>query len=417
VRNRLLFIESNTTGTGMLALEKARELGFAPMFLTNRPARYQGLEQTGCPTLVCDTNTPEELKATIDTRVLMEDVCGITTTSEFYLETVATLAATYGLVGNSPRAVARCRDKARTRLCLRDADVRQPRFAIISDPADVPNALLACGLPCVVKPVDDTGSHDVRFCQTHAQAHAQAARILAARTNVRGQHTARTVLLEEFLDAPEYSVETLTWQGNTICVGVTEKHLSGFPFFVESGHVFPAPLAKETLAELTTTVTHALQALGISHGATHTEVKLTAQGGAIIEVNARLAGGMIPELIRYTTGRDLVAEHLMMATGQPPAPVTPPHGFAAISFLLSETPGILQKVQGLEQAQAMEGIVHLELTATPGAHVAPPRSAYDRLGFVIACGQTYPEVAARLQKAMTTIRLVIEPEQTDQEQR
>jgi cysteine synthase A len=412
-----LFIESNTTGTGMLALEKARTLGFAPLFLTNKPTRYHGLEQTGSPTLVCETNALEALKATIDTRVQMEDVCGITTTSEFYLETVATLATTYGLVGNSPLAVARCRDKARTRLSLRKANVVQPRFAIIYDPADVPSGLKTCGLPCVVKPVDETGSNEVRYCRTRAQAEAQVARILAAQTNVRGQQTARAVLLEEFLDAPEYSVETLTWQGKTTCVGVTEKHLTGFPFFVESGHVFPAPLAPERLASLTTTVTRALAALGISHGATHTEVKWTARGGAIIEVNARLAGGMIPELIRYTTGSDLVEEQLKMATGQPPASIMPPCGFAGISFLTSETPGILHEVRGIDTARAMEGIVHLELTAAPGAHVAPPRSAYDRLGYVIAYGQTYREVVARLQNAMTAIGFVMRPETAEQEKR
>lgn len=414
MRNRLLFIESNTTGTGMLALEKAQALGCAPLFLTTLPARYQGLEQTGCPILICDTNNPQALKASIDRHVEMAEVCGITTTSEFYLETVATLATTYGLPGNSPLAVARCRDKARTRLRLREADVAQPRFAIVYDPDDVSAGLQTCGLPCVVKPVDDTGSNQVLYCRTREQAQAQVTRILAAQTNVRGQETARAVLLEEFVDAPEYSVETLTWQGQTTCVGVTEKHLTGFPCFVESGHVFPAPLAPENLAELTTTVTGALEALGITHGATHTEVKWTMRGGAIIEVNARLAGGMIPELIRYTTGTDLVAEQLRMATGLPPAAMTPPRGFAAISFLTSQTPGTLQEVRGIEKARAIEGIAHLEVTAVPGVHVAPPRSAYDRLGFVIACGQTYPEVAARLQKAMTTITCVVEPDEAEQ---
>lgn len=409
MRNQLLFIESNTTGTGMLALTKAHALGFSPLFITSKPARYQGLEQTGCPTLVCETNALESLKRTLDTQVQPEDVCGITTTSEFYLETVALLAAAYGLAGNSPLAVERCRDKARTRLCLREADIGQPRFAVIYDLADIPSGLQVCGLPCVVKPVDDTGSNEVRYCQTRAQVEAQVARILAIQTNVRGQQTAHAVLLEEFLDAPEYSVETLTWQGQTTCVGITEKQLTGFPFFVESGHVFPAPLAPEALAGMTRAVDRALEALGITHGATHTEVKWTTRGCAIIEVNARLAGGMIPELIRHTTGRDLVEEQLMMATGQPPGPAPAPSGYAGIAFLTANAPGILEAIRGGERVQAMEGIVQLELTAARGTCIAPPRSAYDRLGYVIACGQTYPEVTARLQQARETIEFVTRP--------
>jgi biotin carboxylase len=397
----------------MLALNKARALGFAPLFLTSKPARYQGLEQTGCPTLVCETNSLEALKTTIEMQVRPEEVCGITTTSEFYLETVALLAADYGLAGNSPLAVARCRDKARTRLRLQEAGVAQPRFAIIYDPAEIAAGLKICGLPCVVKPVDDTGSHDVLYCQTHAQVEAQVARILGAQTNVRGQQSAHAVLLEEFVDAPEYSVETLTWQGKTICVGVTEKHLTGFPAFVESGHVFPAPLAPEVRAELTATVVRALEALEISYGPTHTEVKWTARGCAIIEVNARLAGGMIPELIRHTTGRDLVEEQLQMATGQPPAETTLSHGYAGIAFLTAAASGLLEEIRGGERVQAMKGIVHLEVTAACGACVGPPTSSYDRLGYVIACGQTYPEVTSRLQEAMATLEFVIRPCEAD----
>jgi biotin carboxylase len=413
VRKRLLFIEANTTGTGMLALNKARALGFAPLFLTHKPARYQGLEQTGCPTLICETNTPQALKTTIELHVQPAEMCGITTTSEFYLETVALLAGDYGLVGNSPLAVARCRDKARTRLRLQEAGVAQPRFAIISDPAEIEAGLKTSGLPCVVKPVDDTGSHDVLYCQTHAQVEAQVARILGAQTNVRGQQSAHAVLLEEFLDAPEYSVETLTWQGKTTCVGVTEKQLTGFPAFVESGHIFPAPLAPEVLAEMTATVVRALEALEISSGPTHTEVKWTARGCAIIEVNARLAGGMIPELIRYTTGRDLVEEQLKMATGQPPAQSTRSHGYAGIAFLTAAAPGLLEEIRGGEKVRALQGIAHLEVTAARGARVVPPTSSYDRLGYIIACGQTYPEVASRLQEALATLEFVIRPCEVD----
>jgi hypothetical protein len=157
-------------------------------------------------------------------------------------------------------------------------------------------------------------------------------------------------------------------------------------------------------------VSCALAALGISHSATHTEVKWTARGGAIIE-------RMIPVLIRYTTGSDLVEEQLKMATGQPPASIMPPCGFAGISFLTSGTPGILHEVRGSDTARAMEGIVHLEPPLAPGAYVAPPSSAYDRLGCVIAYSQTYREVAARQQSAMTTIGFVMRPETAEQEKR
>jgi S-sulfo-L-cysteine synthase (3-phospho-L-serine-dependent) len=310
VKNLLLFVESNTTGTGMLALKKAKSWGLLPVFLCNKPERYLGLEETGAQVLVCDTNSLEAVKQTIEANLNVDELCGIATTSEFYLETVAELTSAYGLPGNPADAMRTARNKSKTRLRLAEVGVRQPRFAIVKSEADVAAAIDGVGLPCVVKPADDSGSNDVKLCNTPEEVEAQAKKILAVHTNMRGQQTALTVLVEEYVDAPEYSVEMFTWQGETICVGITEKKLTGFPYFVEAGHIFPAPLSDEVAEEMRSTVRAALQAVGVQNGATHTEVKLTSEGAAIIEINARLAGGMIPELIRYSTGIDMLENQI-----------------------------------------------------------------------------------------------------------
>ncbi|GHE73699.1 pyridoxal-phosphate dependent enzyme [Streptomyces vinaceus] len=406
-RRHLLFVEANTSGTGVQALGTAAALGLTAVLLTSDPDRYAGATESGCQIVVCDTNDVSSLRRTVQERFRREDIAGVTTTSDFYVPTVAGLADWLGLPGNDEAAANRCRNKAELRRTLDAAGVPQPRFAVVTDAARTAEAVASVGLPCVVKPADDSGSNDVLLCTTADQAAAHAARILAVETNVRGLPTARTVLVEEYLDAPEYSVEMFSHGDEVTCVGVTAKYLTGLPYFVESGHVFPAPLPDAERASLAEAVTRALKATGMRFGPTHTEVKLTAQGPAVIEINPRLAGGMIPELIRLATGSDLLEQQIRAAAGLPVDLAARRSGHAGIRFLLADRPGTLASVDGIAEALAADGVERVTVTATPGRSVRPPRNAYDRLGHVIASGDDPENVSAALDAARReiTVRL------------
>lgn len=410
MKKHLLMVESNTTGTGVMALSQAQAMGLAPVFLTNKPERYLHLSQTGCPITVCDTNSLAAIRQTIAAQWNADQISGITTTSEFYLDLVAQLAASYDLPGNAPDAVKRCRNKALTRLSLEKAGIQQPRFAMLHTLEETDAALARLAPPWVVKPADDTGSDGVRLCLSAKEARQHTEYLLSKQRNVRGQQTAQTVLLEEFLDAPEFSVEMFSWQHTTTCIGITEKRVTGFPYFVEQRHIFPARLSPEEQEEIQTTVHRTLQAIGMTHGASHTEIKLTSRGCAIIEINARLAGGMIPELMRSTLGIDLLEQQLRAATGTPPELNGSARGYAGIQFLLSSEEGRLLAIQGIEAARLVEGLQQVTITCPPGASVARPRSSYDRLGYVIALAPDYETLEQRLQESLNhlTIQLATE---------
>jgi cysteine synthase A len=404
-RKSLVFVEANTTGTGMLALRTAARLGFTPVFVTSRPQRYAGLADLRCQVIECDTNDPAALRAAVrQAAPAGSTLASITTTSEFYLSAVAELAAEHGLPGNPVDALRTCRDKSRTRQVLADAGVGQPDFAAIRTLQEADAAVAAIGLPCVAKPADDSGSNDVLLCHTVDEAIAQAARILAVATNVRGQPTAGTALIEQYLDGPELSVEMF----DGACVGITAKQVTGLPWFVEHQHVFPADLPAAAAAELAETVRRALKATGLERGAAHVEVKLTAAGPAVVEINARLAGGLIPELIRHATGIDLLEQQLRTFAGLPVnlAPSRDRH--AGIRFLLAPAEGRLAEVIGLDAARRVPGVEQVTLTASLGTVVRPPRNAYDRLGYLVAVAPSYAEVANALQEAISTIEIRVD---------
>lgn len=401
----VVFVESNTTGTGVLALRTATRLGLAPVLLTKDPARYPGLDETGCPVVLCDTEDEAAVRAAADSAAAGRTVAGVTTTSDFYLVHAAALARSLERPGHAPDTAALCRDKSLSRAVLSEAGVPQPAHVVVESAGEVAAAVTRVGLPCVVKPADGSGSQDVRWCADEASALTHAARILAATENVRGQTRAGKVLVEEFAEGPEYSVEMFCAGGEAVCVGVTQRTTTALPYFVETGHLFPAVLPPAAGAELAESARQALKAIGFELGPAHVEVRLTPAGPVVIEVNGRLAGGMIPELVRAATGIDLLDQHLRAATGRPLALKADRARHAGLRFLTATETGVLAGITGAAEAARVPGVESVVTTGTPGRTVRPPQDAYDRLGHVLAVGSTPREVEAALDTATALIRV------------
>ena len=405
----LAFVESNTTGTGMLALHKARQLGMKPLFLTAEPRRYRGLGEAHSEILVCDTNRLDALADQLRGR----EIAGVTTTSEYFLPIVAELAAGLGLPGNPPSVAHRCRDKSSVRSALSGSGVRQPRFAVVDSPQAVAEAVAVTGMPCVVKPVDESGSAGVRLCRNQREAQDQVSLLLSRTVNGRKQPAATRVLVEEYARGPEYSVETFSVDGEVRWSGVTEKCVRGKPWFVETGHVFPAPVPVDQARALVRTAQEAVASLGIRLGAAHSEIRLTPEGPVLIEMNARLAGGMIPELIRLATGLDLLDLQLRAAAGLPVLIEPTLAGYAGIEFLTSERPGTFLGVAGTAEARRVSGVEGVVTTMAPGSRVIPAQDAYQRLGHVIAAAASVTAVRGALTGARQQLTVLVEEDSHD----
>ncbi|MGW8063890.1 pyridoxal-phosphate dependent enzyme [Streptomyces ziwulingensis] len=405
----LVFVESNTTGTGMLALRTATRLGLAPVLLAKDPARYAGLEGTGCHAVRCDTENEAAVRAAAESAAAGRPVAGVTTTSDFYLVHAAALARSFRRPGHAPDTAALCRDKSLSRAVLGEAGVPQPAHVVVESADGVAAAVARVGLPCVVKPADGSGSQDVRWCADEAGALTQAAHILATTENVRGQKRAGRVLVEEFARGPEYSVEMFCTGGEAVCVGVTRRTATALPYFVETGHLFPAALPPEAEAELAESARQALKAIGFELGPAHVEVRLTPAGPVVIEVNGRLAGGMIPELVRAATGIDLLDQHLRAVTGRPLALEADRARHAGLRFLTATESGRLTGITGAAEAARVPGVESVVTTGAPGRTVRPPRDAYDRLGHVLAVGSTPQDVETALNTATALIRVETTP--------
>lgn len=335
--------------------------------------------------LTADTNDTDALLPQIERLHQVLHFDGVITSCDYYLPTVARIAGQLGLPGSSPEAVENACRKDATRRVLADAGVPGPRFAVHEEWADIARAALEIGYPLVVKPVDLCAGMYVRRVDDEQQL-AAAVRVLADfPVNARGQRRAPAVLIEELLDGPEVSVETVSHAGAVHVVGVTDKSIGGAPAFIETGHMFPAALPTADAETAEQTALAALKALGLTEGVVaHTEIKLTSAGPRVVEVNPRPAGNRITELVRHVTGIDLAAAFVEVSLGREPDLRGADTGLrsAAIGFLVPETSGTLDALDGDELRDA-PGVLEVQL-AEPGKQVTAAGSNNEYLGHVMA---------------------------------
>lgn len=410
------FVESSISGLAIAAMRAARERGHRVAFFSRDPAYYSGAFDPAVLAVVADEVIVHE---TNDARSVLAAVASIEgpvdaliSIGEFYTVQVAEAARRLGLPGLAVDAALTARSKLRTRQRCKAAGLRVPAFHAVETADAAVDAARSVGLPCVVKPVDGTASMQVLRCSSDAQVRAAAAAIRRQRFNGRGQACERTILVEEYLLGHEVSVESVTRDGVTHVVGVTDKHLSGPPHFVEMGHVFPSGLPTSMSRACTEVAVSALAAIGFDFGVAHTEVRLAADGPVLIEINARPPGDHITDLVRHAHGIDLLTVLIDAHLGDRGVPRRTRDQAAAVRFF-DASPGLVTWVGGTELAARIPGVTELRVAAGPGSRVGPLRSSKDRLGQVIAVAPT-PYLADRLaQTALGQVQIVTVPEAPD----
>ncbi|MET8981863.1 ATP-grasp domain-containing protein [Streptomyces sp. NPDC004539] len=281
---------------------------------------------------------------------------GLTTFSERMQEPTALLAERLGLPYHSPATVRLLTDKVAQRERLREAGLPQARSHRVDDISRWSEAVARTGLPAVLKPVRGEGSRNT-YLVRDADSGRESARNLLA-----GEESA--LVLEEFLvGRPEHpfgdyvSVECLVVDGEVGVLAVTGKPAL-VPPFREAGQFWPSHLPEAEVTALGKLAADAVRALGVRSGITHTEIKLTADGPRLIEVNGRL-GGWVGELALRAAGVNLIEVAGRVALGLP-VEVAPLPRFDGVYFQFS-VPGpreacVLERRHGVADVRSVPGV-------------------------------------------------------------
>ncbi|MEV5121828.1 ATP-grasp domain-containing protein [Streptomyces decoyicus] len=325
-----------------------------------------------------DGNPDGALSALAD-RHRREPFDGIMSGNERVIPFVARAARELGLTGLTEEAAAVVRDKRSMRQRLLEAGLGVPGFVVIKDPDSWTDAL-TLRLPVVVKPASGHSSFAVIRADDRdslQQAVARTWKLVETHLGAAdGTDSEACVLVEEYLDGPEISAESLVYQGQVrVCAVSWKGQLTG-PYFEESTLRAPAQLPAEILAAIEAEVIGAHHAFGVTEGTTHTELRLV--GGVrpvLLEMTSRLGGGgNMHHLAHVSSGIDLAAEALRIHLGQEPLcwrAEPAPAGHAAAYLVPIGSGGRVKRIRGLDAVRTDPQVDYVVQTAGPGSVLRP----------------------------------------------
>ncbi|MEV6394799.1 ATP-grasp domain-containing protein [Streptomyces sp. NPDC051907] len=399
-RTTLAIVETGRGSYGLKPLVLARELGFRPVLVTDDLSRYAVCDASRAvidgavhEIVHADTRDSEAVRKALQEYQDRGELCGVLAVIDYYVAVVAEVAHAFGLPGLAPEAAHAARNKLRTREICARAGVPAPRFSQAVTREEALAFAREVGFPCVVKPMTEAASIGVRLCRTEEEVAAHYDVLSAAPTDLRGLPRPAGVLIEEYLTGYEVSVEVVATAAGRRVLGLTDKTLGPHPAFVETGETFPSQLPPAVQEQATEVALAALDAIGHDFGAAHVEIKTTAEGPKLIEVNARMGGAQVGRNIKEATGIDLQREVVRMHAGLAPELTATAQAAAASRYLTAADGGELVAVDGAELVHRLPGVCDLDVYARPGDRVQRAQSNADVLGHLVVRADTPAEAA------------------------
>ncbi|MEU3975221.1 MULTISPECIES: ATP-grasp domain-containing protein [Streptomyces] len=316
---------------------------------------------------------------------------GVATWTEWYLTQTARLARWLGLPTNSPEVMEAARNKAVARTLFARHAVPSASSMTARTLLEAALAAETIGYPVVLKPAARAASIGVIRVDSAEELPAGFEFASAgARDGIESTH----VLVEEFLDGPEVSVECVTYRGHTTAVAITRKTLGDPPFFEEVAHCVDA--ADPLLAQVAPVAAAAVKALGITDGVQHVEMRLVNGRPRLVEVNARIGGDMIGHLVSLATGVDLPRAAADVACGLAPDLTSTRSRAAAIRLVYPAYSGTLTE-------RRLDGnfswVERVSFQREVGDRLVLPQDGGDmytaRIGYLITTGASAQEAQAR----------------------
>ena len=380
------------------AIDKAREMGLE-VVAVDMDQNAVGFRIADICLPISTIDIPNVVRAAKEYRV--EGV--MTLASDMPMRTVAAVASECGLVGIDMETAIRATDKAVMRQCLKDHHVPVPKFFKVNARSEYDDAIRAFLARCIVKPTDNSGSRGVFLVENTLDGDAVDAAFRHSKEFSRGGD----IIVEEYMEGPEVSVETISLGGVVHILQITDKLTTGAPYFVEMGHSQPTQLPREVAEDIARVTVMAVKAIGIENGPSHTEIMATRDGAKVVELGARLGGDCITtHLVPLSTGIDMVKCCIEIAMGKSVDISKKFEKGSAIRYLDSYN-GALASIKGVAAARSSEGIVEVEIVRGKGDVVRDIRASSDRIGFVISQGCNARDAVAKAERAKSLVKTEI----------
>lgn len=290
-------------------------------------------------------------------KIGIDGICSIA--SDLAVITVNYVAAKMGLNGNSLETTFNSTNKLAMKHCFFKNKIPSAQFFLLDANSSLKD--LDLQFPAIIKPTDRSGSRGITKVKSLND-------LEKAIVNAKTQSFEKKVLIEEFIDGQEYSVEFISFHGKHYFLALTKKFTTGDPHYIETGHIEPAKIDKKKSEKIKQLVCFILDSIGFENGASHTELKIDKSGNIfIIEIGGRMGGDLIGSaLVPISTGIDFVKAVIQVAFNEEPdlVPKELPK-VSAVRFIFDNNDVMAFEDLKREHSEFLVEYMIKELSATP----------------------------------------------------
>lgn len=394
MNNRLLIIGASILQ--LPAILKAKELGYCVAIVDFNP-KSVGIPYADEFYEVSTIDTEAVAKVAKDFKA--EGV--MTLATDMPMRSVARAAEVCGLPGISMDTAIKATDKGKMIKAFEANGVDHPWYYIALNKNEFDAIKDKITYPCIMKPTDNAGSRGVVLVNSLEELERKYQFSVSESRN-------GGIIIEEYMVGAEVSVEIMVINNIPNVLQVTDKITTGAPHFVEMGHTQPSRLNKDDISKIKNLAERAVKAVGINNGPAHVEIMLTKDGPKMVELGARMGGDCITtHLVPLSTGVDMIRSTIELACGKP-TDIIPKYQKGSAIRYFKTSKGVIRSITGIDKAKAIPGVKEISFVKSVGDKVGSINSSIDRVGFIIAQGNTADEAEEICEKALKNINISIE---------
>lgn len=381
----IIFIGTNKSGSSREAIRAAERLGYFTVLFTNNEKQIKQRKEyvDVHEMLFVDTTDLPAMQREIRSLISKgNEIMTITSFVDSNVGRALRLCEEFCPNGTSSYAVDIMENKAGTRSLL-DGLPFSPKYITVPS-----NALLTSTtvdalpkFPLIVKSASSTGSKDVLRATDLEQLNRHILKL-------NEKNPDESIIIEEFIEGEQYLVEAIVHDKQIQIAGVVEQEITYGKRFIITGYGVLGFVPRQLNDSIMKVLESIVEKFDIRNGALHVEMRLTDHGWKLIEINPRISGGAMNNMLKAAFGFDLVEETLKLYLGKKPT-LTPKHqNYVYTQYVIVDKKGILEKVTGKNRARKSPGVVEVYVKPKKGTQLMPPLSMGHRYAYVIAQGET-----------------------------
>jgi len=319
--------------------------------------------------------------------------------------TVACVAVALELPGIPVEAAKLASDKLAMKRRFVEKGIAIPWYSEVDSRAHLRQIVTERGLPLVLKPVDSRGARGVLR--------------LTSSTNLGWAYEysisfspSQRVMVEEYLEGPQISTESILLDGQGYTPGFTDRNYEFMerfsPYMIENGGHQPSILPEDARQEVAELAVQAGRALGVETGVVKGDMVYTLDGPKVIEIATRLSGGWFStDQIPLATGVDFIGAAIRLALGDcvRPEEIQPRYRKAVAIRYFFPDPGRVVAIRNAERFQGVSWVHKMAFFVKTGDMLGPITDHTRRAGCVITTGSSRQQAIARARKVVETVKI------------